>query len=565
MGRIARDTSKIFLTFHHSERKDVRRRDRAAHWAHAPHFWSPARRAAPRTVLRGGTIVTDSAMIAGDVALDGELIAEVGLVPPRENDQDVDCRGHYILPGFIDTHSHLDAAIFRTDVQQSVLAQGITTAIGGQDGVSYAPGSGAYGSEYFAAINGPHPHYRGGGIGDILTAYDERIPINMGYLVPAGTVRFDVMGKSAEPADADQCAAMVAAVAAGMDDGALGVSTGLDYVPGIFADAAELAALCAPLRGTGAPYVSHMRGGYESNSAVGIAEMAEISRLARVPIHISHLHAETPLVLQLLAGLEESDVDATFDAYPYTRGATLVAMAIFPAEFVNQPVAEVVRQLTDPAERQRLRAEWFPQIANKPSLGPDWPDMILLGHVPHPDFARFAGSTIRQAAHLAGADIVDFTCDVLAACRLHVNATMAVRHARDMDDLAEIFAQPGHMGGSDGIFIGAHLHPRARGTFPRYLRQFVIQRGTWSWPDAVAHLSTRPAQRFQLGRRGVIAAGYQADVIVINPDTIADQATYEHPEREAAGVRDVWVAGQQVWQGGLLTGAQPGRGLRRSS
>jgi N-acyl-D-amino-acid deacylase len=158
---------------------------------------------------------------------------------------------------------------------------------------------------------------------------------------------------------------------------------------------------------------------------------------------------------------------------------------------------------------------------------------------------------------------MDLALDALAACRLAASAIMAVRSPRPATELARIFAHPRHMAGSDGIFIGTHPHPRASGTFARYLREYVRELGTWSWADAVRHLSALPAERFALGRRGTVAVVAVAALVGVDTDAGADPATYERPRRAAVGIDDVFVAGAPVLVGGELTGALPGRGLRR--
>ena len=516
-----------------------------------------------RLVMRGGTVVDDEGMRRADVAVEGDVVSAVGDLTARPDDQVIDCRGRYVLPGFIDAHSHADGLMEDGSVQRSLLMQGVTTVIAGQDGVSSAPGDGAYAREYFAAINGEHPSYSGGGVAQYLASVDGRSRLNLAYLVPAGTVRWEVCGRSKARADDAQLAVMVALVDEGMREGAVGLSTGLDYVPGLFATADEIAALCAPVARAGGIYVTHMRGGYEANSAAGVEEIARIAAGSGARIHISHFHAQAHIVDDQLDALRRAGVDATFDAYPYTRGCTLLGMPLLPPELSVLPADTVARIITDPAERRRLRRDWFPAVERSASLGPEWPSMITLAHVAAPEFAWAHGLTLEDAAARAGTDAINLALDVLAASRLQVNAVMAVRHERPVTELARIFAHPGHMGGSDGIFIGAHPHPRARGTFARYLREYVRETRGWSWSDAAAHLSTTPATRFGLGRRGRIAAGWVADLIVVDPNTVADTATYDEPLGNAVGIDDVLVAGELVLAHGALVDNTPGRGLRR--
>jgi N-acyl-D-amino-acid deacylase len=497
----------------------------------------------------------------------------VGDVAAEPDDHVIDCTDRLIMPGFVDAHSHADGLLTggRDDdgVQRALLRQGVTTIIAGQDGVSYAPGDGAYATEYFGAINGPFAGYSGGGIAGYLAAIDESSRLNAAVLVPAGTVRWEVCGRSQEPADAAELAAMADLVARGMADGAVGLSTGLDYVPGMFQDADEIAALCAPVARAAGVYVSHMRGGYERNAAAGIDEIATIAERvhaasgASLAVHVSHFHADADIVIEQMDALAVRGLRATFDAYPYIRGCSLMSMPLLPPELTAQPVDDVLIALADPDERKRLRREWFPKIDGNPSLGPDWPRMLTLAHVPADEYDWTHGLTIASAAEKANADPISFALDVLAATRLQANVVMAVAHERPASELARIFAHPTHVAGSDGIFIGAHPHPRARGTFGCYLREYVRELGTWSWADAARHLSRTAVERFGLGRRGVVETGAVADLIVIDPRTVADRATYEQPLRESVGIDDVLVAGIPVLAGGELTAALPGRGLRR--
>jgi N-acyl-D-amino-acid deacylase len=220
--------------------------------------------------------------------------------------------------------------------------------------------------------------------------------------------------------------------------------------------------------------------------------------------------------------------------------------------------------ISDPARRAALREAGTTRATQSASLGPDWPDMITLAHLAAPELAWAHGLTLRAAAQRAGTSPIDFALDALAASRLECSAVMAVRNARPSTELARIFSHPAHTGGSDGIFIGAHPHPRAAGTFARFLREYVRDLGAWSWADAVHHLSALPARRFGLGRRGAVTAGSVADLAIVDPEAVTDLATYESPRIPATGIDDVFVGGVQVLAGGEPTGALPGRGLRRA-
>ena len=519
-----------------------------------------------RVLISGGLVVDgeSTAPVRADVLVEGERIAAISADLSATGDDltVIDASGRLVMPGFVDAHAHAEGAVFDPEVQLALLRQGITTVIGGQDGVSYAPGDGRYATEYFAAINGPHPTYRGSSVADLLRTYDGEIPLGVAYVIPAGTVRHEVMGSAQRPATADERARMAELVRAGIADGAVGLSTGLDYVPGLFADAAEIAALCAPLSGTQLPYVTHMRGGYEDNAEFGVDEVARIGLTAGVPVHISHFHTPADEAWRLMSWLAERGVSATFDAYPYTRGCSILGMTMLPPEWNAAPVDDTVAALQDPAERERLRREWFPRVALNPSLGPEWPELITVAHTVAAEWAWAHGKTLAEIAETRATDAIDTALDVLAASRLNANAIMAVRDQRPVEDLGRLIAHPAHLGGSDGIFIGSHPHPRARGTFATYLATYVREREFLTWAEAAHHLSTGPADRFHLGDRGRLRPGSIADIAIIDPEQVRDTATYAEPRGLAVGIDDVLVAGRPVLANGQLTGARPGGGIR---
>ena len=349
----------------------------------------------------------------------------------------------------------------------------------------------------------------------------------------------------ASPPTVCQLADMTRLVETGLADGALGLSTGLDYVPGIFAEARELAALCTPVATAGGLYVTHMRG-YETAAAAGLAEAAEIVRMSGVRAHISHYHVDAADGIRLIDELAARGVDVSFDMYPYTRGCTLVAMALLPSEYSARSVAEAVALLGDPAERARLRADWFPLIADKPSLGPGWPDMVVIAHAPRAPHA--AGLSLRAEAARRGVDVVDAALDLLTENALEVSGVMAVRDERPTSNLARLFSHSAYTGGSDGIYIGDAPHPRGWGTFARLLGTYTREVGAFGWAQAVRRLAGLPAERYGLH----------------DPDTVAYRATYAQPTALAIGIDDVVVAGVPVLAGGELTGATPGSAARRT-
>src|ERR1700712_1963230 len=357
-----------------------------------------------RIVLRGGTIADGprKPAFAADVAVAAGEIHCVGKVSAEPDDLVIDCRERVVMPGLIDAHSHAEAAVFDPAVALALLRQGVTSVITGQDGVSFAPGDGTYATQYFAALNGAHPGYSGGGVAALLAGYDDVIPLNVGYLVPHGTVRHEVMGAADRSPGAAELQRMSRLVAAGLADGALGLSTGLDYAPGYFADTAELIAVARPVAEVGAIYVSHMRGGYESNIGPGLAEVVEIATATGVSVHVSHLHGPAALIGTELAAARSAGADVSFDAYPYRRGCSLLAMPMLPPALLRLGSAAAADRLQDPTERGPGLRDWLPVMESRPDIGPGWADGITLAGIGAPEYRWAQGLTVGQAAARVG-------------------------------------------------------------------------------------------------------------------------------------------------------------------
>ncbi|QQD75436.1 amidohydrolase family protein [Curtobacterium sp. YC1] len=515
-------------------------------------------------LLHGGAVLgPDDERVRADVLVVDGVVRAVGTgldVPVGA--QRVRCDGRFVMPGFVDAHSHAGSSVSDPAVQLALLRQGVTTVVTGQDGVGPAPGDGSYADRYFAAIDGPHPTYRGGGIGALLDGYDGTTPINVATLVPAGTVRHEVMGDDPAPASADQIDAMRGLVRDGLAAGAVGLSTGLDYVPGLFADTDEIAALCTEVAAVDAVAVSHMRGGYEGNARAGLDELAEVARRTGVRTHVSHLHAPVDLAVAALADLAADGAPMTFDAYPYSRGCTILSMLLLPAALARPGTDDLARALADAGGRDRVRAEVLARVTSRADLGTDWAEQVTLSHVPAAAFHALQGRTLAAAAAATGRAPVDLALDVLVAARSQVTAVMRVPRPRTADELAPLFRLPAHTAGSDGIFVGTHPHPRAYGTFARYLEQYAVT-GRSTWAQAQRHLSTSAVEHLRLGRRGSVAVGAVADLVVVDPGRVRANATYEHPMQLADGIDDVLVAGVPVLADGALTHATPGAGIRR--
>lgn len=513
-------------------------------------------------LLRGGWLAdgTGAPVYRADLAVTGSRIAAVGRLDGASAAAELDVTGKYLLPGFIDAHVHADGTAATEAVQLAALRQGVTTLLLGQDGISYAPGSPAtvrFAARYFGPINGPAPDSFTDGVtvGELLDHYDRAGALNVGYLAPAGTIRHEVLGFAEGRADAEQLAAMRALVERALADGALGLSTGLEYLPGAHADAEELAALCAPVAAAGGVYVTHMRG-YEALAWQGIAEVVDIAARSGVAAHISHLHGPTNMLHTLLAEAREQGHDVTFDAYPYLRGSSILAMVALPTDIQRAGPDETLARLADPAERARLHAEWFPAID-------DVLDRITLAHVDSPDWSWTEGHSLRDAAARAGVGAGELVCELISASQGGAGCVFGQPPTNTDTDLRTLLRHESHIGGSDGIPLGGHPHPRAYGTFARFLARHTRELGDWTWGQAALHLAGHPARRFGLAGRGVLRVGAVADVVVVDPATVADRASYAQPRQLADGIDEVLVSGAFALRSGALTGARTGRALRR--
>ncbi|ACQ81225.1 D-aminoacylase domain protein [Beutenbergia cavernae DSM 12333] len=515
-------------------------------------------------LLSGGIVVAGPDSVPGrsDLLVRDGVVVEIGPALDAPGAHRVDCTGRVVMPGFVDAHSHADGVAHTEDVQLANLRQGVTTVITGQDGVGQAPGDGTYADSYFGALNGANPRYRGDGIAGLLASYDGSGSLNVGYLVPAGTVRHEVLGLERRSPTAHELQRMIELVELGMRQGALGLSTGLDYVPGIFADAVELAALCGPVARHDGVHVSHMRGGYEQAAPLGIAELRTIADLSGVRTHVSHFHGPAQLIRSLMAAFAAAS-EVTFDAYPYRRGCTLLAMPLVPPELLERGPDAVAEHLRDPELRAALVSSYGPVIAERPDMATTWAERTTLVHVADAKHAWVAGLTLADAAVRLGRHPLDLAYDLLGRSALQVSAVIATPVQRDVDELASIFTDPRHAAGSDGIYVGAHPHPRGWGTFARFLGRYTRDRGDYDLPTAAAHLSTTAARAFRLGRRGRIAPGWVADLAVIDLARVQDAADYGNPRQAALGIDDVVVAGAHVLADGRLTGIPAGRGVRR--
>ncbi|MFV2144357.1 N-acyl-D-amino-acid deacylase family protein [Isoptericola sp. G70] len=500
-----------------------------------------------------------------DVLLDAGTVRSVEPSTTRRPGRVLDGGGRLALPGFVDAHVHGGSAVHDPAVQHALLRQGVTSIVTGSDGVGYAPSSAdgaAWAARYFAGIDGAHPRFDGGTVAELLATYDGATPVNVSALVPHGTLRRTVMGTAQRAATAAETAEMVALARRGFADGAVGLSTGLEYVPAAWAQEAELVALVAVAAEHGLPHVSHMRG-YEDQAGPALTELFRLAAATGAATHVSHLHGPAGPIAALLDEARADGLDVTFDSYPYLRGCSILAMVALPTWLPLADPDATLAAIDDPEHGVRLRAH----LADLDEL---WP-RVTLAWVPglDPGEGDVAGHALVDVAARWRVPPSEAALRVLRASRLRASCVFAQPPTGTAESVRALAAHPAHLAGSDAVYqpVGGHAdegrpHPRGWGAFARFLAEQVRATGDWTWHDAAEHLAARAARRFGLTDRGRVAPGAVADLVLVDPDAVTDRATYDAPRTPAVGIDDVLVAGTPVLAGGELTGARPGRGLR---
>jgi len=500
-------------------------------------------------LVAGGTVVdgTGAPGYRADVALRGDRIVRISRRPLDRSRaaRVVDATGRVVAPGFIDTHAHIES-ILRMRGAESSVRQGVTTIFGGQDGDSPWPLAAAYDS------------VDAGGAG-----------LNVGYLVGHGTVREMVMGLADRVPSADELARMRALVARGMGEGAWGLSSGLEYVPGAFAHTDEIAALAEAAGDSGGMYSSHIRD--EGAGLLGsIREVIEVARLGRLTGNVTHMKPSgrrawgmSGPALALIDSARQAGVAVTMDQYPYTATSTGLSLLV-PTWALADGDSAYARRAADPVLRDSiLRAV---ATALDSTRGGREPARVQFARVRWD--TTLEGRTLQDWAERRSIEPTPANAARLVLEAMDSGGAGCVYHVILEDDVERILRHPLTVVASDGSLSRpglGHPHPRAYGTFVRVLGRYVRERRALSLEEAVRRMTGLPAERLGIPQRGRLAEGWYADVVVFDPATVRDAATFERPHQYAAGVDYVIVNGSFAVDGGASTGALPGRALRHVS
>jgi N-acyl-D-amino-acid deacylase len=523
-------------------------------------------------LIRGGSVIDGSGhpSFRADVGISEDRIVEVGLLEGRAAARTIDAGGLYVCPGFIDMHTHSDVQLLAHPEHDCKVRQGVTLDVIGQDGLSYAPTTPEVMNQLRRQLVGWNDDPAGFDwefrtVDEYLARFDGRVAINVAYLVPHGTLRMMAVGMDDRAATPAELTRMKSLVAEAMDQGAVGLSSGLTYVPGMFGSDDEIVELCEVIAPYGGYYCPHHRN-YGRRAIEAYDDCITIARRARVPLHLAHAHVSFECnrgrAAELLAKIDAAraaGTDVTFDAYPYVVAATYLH-AVLPSWASEGGHQATLERLANPALRQRLSLELERTGSDGfHDLTVDWSRIVVSG-VRKDENRRFVGLSVEEGAKIAGQSPLDFFCELSVNEELAVSALL---HIGIEENVRTMLSHHAQTGGSDGILVGDRPHPRGWGTFPRYLGVYVRELGLASWEEMVRRLTSQAAARLGLRDRGLVRAGMAADLVCFDPGTVRDAATFEQPRAYPEGIPYVVVNGKLVIDGGRHTGALAGRALRR--
>jgi len=510
-----------------------------------------------------------------DIGISGGKIARIAKdIDPATAKRVIRADSLTVCPGFFDTHSHDDVYLLVNPRCDEKILQGVTTNVIGNCGISVSPLSDEHRAEmtaFLAVMCGQQVSTEELNIqtfGDYLTRLEASKPgINVLPLVGHSTVRIATMGTANRAPSENEMKEMKARVAGAMEEGAFGLSTGLIYAPSNYARTEEIVELAKAAGQFHGIYTTHMRSEGDAEPAA-IAETVRIGREAGIPVHISHHKVvgkqnwgKSVDTLRMMAEARAAGVELTCDQYPYRAGSTFLAAVLPPAVLAGGP-AVFTTKLKDPA----FRAQIVETIEKGSGAG--WENLIkgagfegLVISVSRHE--GYVGKSISDIARMENKSPYDVIFDLVIEETL---GCIIILFMMDEGDIIRIMRNPWTMIGTDGIpgFGVKKVHPRMSGTFPRILGRYVREQGILTIEDAIRKMTSLPAQTFGVQGKGLLKEGFDADVVIFDPATILDQATYEEPNQGPVGIRYVLVNGEIAAENGKVTGATSGKVLRHS-
>ena len=509
------------------------------------------------TIISGGNIVDGTGKqepYIADIGIQDDRIAAIGDLGQAETLVRISAEGQVVCPGFVDVHVHSEISLLGGRDQFAAVSQGVTTHLAAPDGFGWAPLSPEQAQEMW--------HYTQFAYGDAevplnwktpdayLSIFEGRIPANLYPQVPHCAVRLGAMGWDARPATTDELKVMERTTREWLEAGACCLCLGLDYQPSANADLRELVYLSKIAASYDAIYAAHVRYRILGRKQAW-EETIEIAQGAEIPVHISHERVDDE-ASEILDRVEREDIDLTFESYLYPAGMTHLAMML-PMEFQSGAPADMLANLENPEVREKSLAHLHGELRQGNQI------------VGYNRSGRFIGMTLAEAAKSEGKSNENFAFDLI--CEEAAIETFVMPWATPPEENEHILnrtaSHPRMMIASDGVYNIPHPHPRSYGCFVQYLGKFVRERQLISLPEAIYKMSGFPAERFRLSDRGRISRGLAADIVVFNPETVADRSTWFDPVQSPVGVNWVFVNGVSVVENGNVTGQLPGKVLRQ--
>lgn len=471
-------------------------------------------------------------------------------------DRVIDAAGALVTPGFIDTHRHCDlSALYDPDFGKLELAQGLTTVIGGNCGLAPIPVSDRYRKDIYNFIEpclGIAPKEAPESVEDYLKALERRaLPLHVGTYIGTGSLKAALKGYGRGSFTKAEMEWARTYIQEGLRAGAVGLSMGIMYQPECYSSREELVDLVSAAEPSGKPLACHIRGEGD-NLIPSVQEIIEVARQARIPLNISHFKitgvknwGKIRQAVDLIEDARAKGQDVTVDFYPYCGGSTTL-ISLIPPSVMGENVDETLKLLDTPAGREKLKGEIYRRQEGWDNMvtAIGW-ERILISSVTRTENARFSGMNFRQATEAAGyEEPADFMCRLLAEEEGKVGIILLSMSQEDVDTVAKL---PYSMVISDALYgVSDCPHPRLYGAFPKLLREYVRERGVLTLEEAIRKMTYLPAERLSLKDRGLIRAGYRADINIFYPEKVRDHATYENPKQLSDGFKHILVDGKET-------------------
>ena len=521
-------------------------------------------------VISGATVIdgTGAPGVRADVGITGERIDAIDDLSQAEASRVIEAPGLTLSPGFIDSHAHSDAALLVNPQHENGLRQGITTEILGQDGLSYAPLSAENYHIFSRYLSGvletPPQDLDMSSVTSFRSHYHKKVAINTAYLVAHGAVRLETVGFHDLPLVGDALKSAQRLIREGIEQGAVGFSTGMSYHPNAWSDTAEMIELCRAAHEAGGVYVTHLRDVNTDRAfgGGGVAEALEIGRRSGVRVHFSHFRTDASTAgraadrVSLIDKAKAEGVDCTLELYPYPTGSTL-PLSFLPSYAHEGGPDAIIERLKDPVERRRLAG--YLEASDRKPLGE-----TVLSYLPKN--SELEGMSLPDIANRRGVSMGEALCDLLVeedlqlCCWVTPPDSVAVWRQISRDCL-ELLSRPDYMVGSDSVHVGSVPHPRGHGCFPRLLGRLRREYGVLTLEQMVQRMTDSPARRFDLTHRGRIEKGYFADIVIFDAEHIIDNATYDDPRQFPSGIPYVLVNGQVAVDRERCTGVLAGQAV----